>query len=69
MLGKNAEQDAVDPRLSLFNFDIFAKCSAAHHLLDWFAKSGLRANPRFFRSARKTRLPLTGKSAFFQICP
>lgn len=38
MLRKNDEQDAVDLRLSLFNFDIFAKCSAAHHLLDWFAK-------------------------------
>jgi len=29
----------------------------------------LRANRRFFKSARKTRLPLTGKSTFFQICP
>ena len=27
----------------------------------------LRANRHFFKSARKTRSPITGKSAFFQI--
>jgi len=83
MLGKNDEQDAVDPRLTLFNFDIFAKCIACliglprrtYGQIAIFSnlpvKPGLRlrANPRFLKSARKTRLPLTGKSPFFQICP
>ena len=83
MLGKNDEQDAVDPRLTLFNFDIFAKCIACliglprrtYGQIAIFSnlpvKPGLRlrANPRFLKSARKTRLPLTGKMPFFQICP
>jgi len=62
MLGKNAEQDAVDPRLSLHFRQM-------HRLLDRFAKAGLRANHRFFKSARKFRLHLTGKMTIFEICP
>ena len=62
---------------------IFAKCIAcliglprrAYGQITVFSNmpvkpgSLLRAKCRFFKYARKTRLPLTGKSAFFQICP
>ena len=35
---------------------LFAKCSAAHRLLDQRVKSGLRAKWRFLKSARKMSL-------------
>ena len=31
--------------------------------------TGLRAKRRFLKSARKTRLTVTGKMAIFEICP
>ena len=49
--------------------DFFAKCSAAHPLLNQCTKTVLRAKWQFLGFARKRRSPVTGKKAIFEICP